>query len=167
MTQNQLAILIEETLGDRKPGEWELKRFLRKQGYNVEDVSSNPGYWYKDIDLIVNDKFTLEVKWDSRIAKTKNLFIETCSNIDTKADGWYLFCQAQYLCYGDSRNETFYIFDFKKLKAHIEAHKTEYQVKKAPDYSRQGQLLKWSEGYIVPLESLQGLYKAVCVRGLY
>lgn len=101
------------------------------------------------------------------MSKTNNLFIELCSNLETGADGWFKFCQADKLYYGDSRNELFYVFDFKKLKKHIKAHKEEYKIKKAPDYNKDGSIKKWSEGYIVPLESLQGLYTTFSVRGLY
>lgn len=43
---------------------------------------------------------------------THNIFIETCSNIDSNKEGWYLFCKANYLYYGDAYNKVFYIFDF-------------------------------------------------------
>lgn len=167
MTQKQLAIAIEEWLGERKPGEWELKRYLRKQGYEVEDVSDNPSYWYKDIDLIVNSKTTLEVKWDSRISKTGNIFLEICSNVEKNQPGWFKFCKADYLFYGNSIDEEFYVFNFKELKAHIKAHKDEYQQRTAPDYNKYGEITKRSIGYVVPLESLQGLYKTISIRGLY
>lgn len=168
MVSEELEIAIEEWLGERKAGEWELKRCLRKQGYKITDVSNNPDYWYRDIDLInTTTGESIEVKWDGCMSKTKNLFIEICSNIDTNADGWYLFCEADFLYYGDSRKELFYIFDFQRLKQHIEEHKADYEIKKAPDYNRYGNIKKWSKGYIVPLESLEGLYKTLSVRGQY
>lgn len=59
-----LAILIEYATTPRKAGEYELKKYLRANGKKVVDVSEEPEYWEKDIDLIVNGETTIEVKWD-------------------------------------------------------------------------------------------------------
>ena len=60
----------------RKPGEYELLKSLRENGYEVRDVSQDPSYWDKDIDLIVTNLETkvitnIEVKWDNRISETR------------------------------------------------------------------------------------------------
>lgn len=67
---------------------------MENRNYNVVDVSDNPDYWYKDIDFIITsptsgDTKTFEVKWDSRINRTGNLYIEL-SNIHSKeGKGWF------------------------------------------------------------------------------
>lgn len=60
----------------RKPGEYELLQSLRANGYEVKDVSQDPSYWEKDIDLIATNLETkvttsIEVKWDNRISTTR------------------------------------------------------------------------------------------------
>ena len=77
----ELAIALEEAIYPRRAGEWEAKKYLRANGADVEDVSNNPAYWKKDIDLIA-DGVSIEVKWDGAMATTGNIFIETCSDID-------------------------------------------------------------------------------------
>lgn len=54
---------------------------MRERNYTVEDVSNNPDFWPKDIDFIITspttgETKTFEVKWDSNIHYTKNLFLE-------------------------------------------------------------------------------------------
>lgn len=162
MISNELAEQLEIMLEPHNAGEQELKDWLRGYGYKVKDVSDNPHYWKKDIDLIVNDEMTIEVKWDSRFSDTLNLFIETCSDIENKKQGWYNFCEADYLAYGSAIDKLFLIFDFDKLKAHIEAHKAEYKKATAADYGRDG-IKKHSEGYLVPVDTLSGLYEVIDV----
>ena len=75
--------------------------------YSIEDVSGNPDYWHKDIDFIATSPKsgltkTFEVKWDSRINNTGNLYLEL-TNVHSKGGrGWFNFCEADYLAYGDS-----------------------------------------------------------------
>lgn len=65
--------------------------------YLVNDVSSNPSYWDKDIDFIITSPTTqltktFEVKWDSRINSTGNLYLEL-TNVHSKGGrGWFDFC---------------------------------------------------------------------------
>lgn len=67
---------------------------MENRNYSVVDVSDNPDYWYKDIDFIITsptsgETKTFEVKWDSRINRTGNLYIEL-TNIHSKGGkGWF------------------------------------------------------------------------------
>jgi hypothetical protein len=88
----ELAILIEYATTPRRAGEYELKKYLRAAGNKVEDVSDNPQYWDKDIDLIVNDETAIEVKWDALTATTGNLFIELSADVEKNKQGWFNFC---------------------------------------------------------------------------
>lgn len=152
----ELAIALEEAIYPRRGGEWELKKYLRANGADVEDVSNNPAYWKKDIDLIA-DGVSIEVKWDGAMATTGNIFIETCSDIDKNKPGWFNFCQADKLYYGDAKNKMFYIFDFSQLKEYIEAHKAEYKERRARDTN------KYSLGWLVPIGELKDLYTTINV----
>ncbi len=70
-------------------------------------MSGNPDYWYKDIDCFCTSPRTgatksFEVKWDSRINTTGNLYLEL-TNVHSKGGrGWFSFCEADYLAYGDA-----------------------------------------------------------------
>jgi hypothetical protein len=80
-----------------KQGEQLFQERMIELGYGVENVSSNPDYWYKDIDFFATSPKTgvrksFEVKWDSRINATGNLYLEL-SNVNSKGGlGWFKFC---------------------------------------------------------------------------
>ena len=85
-------------------------------------VTQDSNYWYKDIDILATkDGITksYEVKWDSRLATTGNIFIETISNISTDRKGWLYYCEADFLLYGDAAANTFYIIPMLQLKEHL------------------------------------------------
>lgn len=134
-------------------GEYELKISLREHGYSVKDVSNDPEYWDKDIDLIATNLFTntvtsLEVKWDRRLTATGNLFIETKNPRSKGGKGWYMFCEADMLAYGDAVNSIFYFIRLADLRNYIEAHKDTLTVRTTAD---------GSTGYIVPLTDIAAL----------
>jgi hypothetical protein len=89
---------------------------MRDAGYTVENVSGNPIYWEKDIDFFCTSPTTgavrsFEVKWDARLHQTGNLYLEL-SNVHSKGGkGWFRFCEADYLAYGDALTKVFYIID--------------------------------------------------------
>lgn len=73
-------------------GEIKAYEYLTAHGYIVEDTTENQNYFRKDIDFIAEkdgEKISIEVKWDSRIAGTGNMFIETITNLDREEKGWY------------------------------------------------------------------------------
>lgn len=104
-----------------KQGEALFAQIMAARGYKVEDVSGNPDYWYKDIDFIItsptsNQTKTFEVKWDSRIGQTGNLYLEL-TNVHSKGGrGWFTFCEADMLAYGDAAAGIFYIIPIAQLK---------------------------------------------------
>lgn len=158
----------QQELEPNNPGEQELKDWFRSQGHYVIDVSDNPQFWDKDIDLLVTHKdiieepTTIEVKWDKKIAKTGNLFIERSQvKIDTwgfeqpKEDGWFNFCQAGLLFYGDAINKVYYVFKFQDLKHYILQNSWKWRTAQAKDYYFWGDVRKISFGWLVPLEDLR------------
>lgn len=73
-------------------GELSAYNYLQGKGYKVIDATQEPEYWAQDIDLIAQKdgkEITIEVKWDSIIAKTGNLFVETLTDIDKGKQGWF------------------------------------------------------------------------------
>lgn len=107
-----------------KYGEALFRDRMSSLSYKVNDVSGNPEYWEKDIDFIITSPHTnltktFEVKFDSRINSTGNLYLEL-TNVHSKGGrGWFDFCQADYLAYGDARAEVFYIIPLAELKERV------------------------------------------------
>ena len=97
---------------------------MESRNYKVEDTTNNPQYYYKDIDFIVTSSTsgltkTFEVKWDYCINKTGNLYLEI-ENIHSKGcKGFYEFCEADYLAYGDAVSRTFYIVPLLELRERV------------------------------------------------
>ena len=138
-------------------GETELKQFLMARACDVEDVSNNPQYWHKDIDLIVtnpkaNSTFTVEVKWDKRMNETGNLYIEMLNPRSQKGYGWFHFCEADYLAYGDAVKHLFYIFDWNDLREYVREHRNELIWRRTYDDS---------QGILLPLDEI--LNRAVTI----
>lgn len=107
-----------------RQGERTFKERMQYNGYTVEDVSGNSDYWYRDIDFLITSPFTgaiksFEVKWDTKINKTGNLYLETESINSKGGKGWFEFCEADYLAYGDAASRTFYIIPLLALKERI------------------------------------------------
>lgn len=108
-----------------KQGELLFRERMTELNYSVQDVSGNPAYWDKDIDFLVTSPTTgavksFEVKWDSRINSTNNLYLEL-TNIHSKGGrGWFKFCEADYLAYGDAAAGFFYIIPLAALKERVE-----------------------------------------------
>ena len=110
-----------------KQGERIFQEIMEGRGYEVVDVSNNPDYWNKDVDFIITSPTTgltktFEVKFDSRINRTGNLYLEL-TNIHSKQwnyDGWWPHCQADSLVYGDAVSSIFYVIPLLELRERIE-----------------------------------------------
>lgn len=157
--------LMDFLLEVPKAGEYELKLFLREKGIKVKDVSEESSYQAKDIDLLCwppsTPPYSVEVKWDSRIADTQNLFWEIESY---NKDGWGRYCEADYLFYGDAQNSIFYIFRVDLLRKYIEQNKDNFRRQRAFDFSKKdGTLRGESVGLIVPLSEVSHLYSTIAV----
>ena len=92
------------------------------------------------------------MKWDNRIAESDNLYIEMINPRSKEGRGWYYFCKADYLFYGDSINQLFYIFKVKDLFSFIKLNK---------DKLRWGATIDGSRGLLVPLKDVKGLYSII------
>ena len=112
-------------------------------GYEVLDVSGNPEYWDKDIDFVITSPTTgkvktFEVKWDSRINSTGNLYLERSSINSKGGKGWFEFCEADYLAYGDAVSGQFYMIGMQELRE--AADKLPYR-RACCGYESEGQLV--------------------------
>lgn len=129
---------------------------MQSQEYTIEDVSNNPSYWEKDIDFIVTSPRSgltksFEVKWDSRINSTGNFYLEL-TNVHSKGGrGWFEFCQADYLAYGDACAKVFYIIPFAELKAKVKEKKLGKLARCGSD----------STGLLVALSDIQDLIQVL------
>lgn len=110
-----------------KQGERLFKQIMESRNYEVQDVSNNPAFWNKDIDFIVTSPTSglvksFEIKWDSCINRTGNLYLEL-TNINSKqwsGQGWWEHCQADYLVYGDAAARKFYVIPLLELRERVE-----------------------------------------------
>lgn len=115
----------ENTMNNNgKQGEQLFQQIMSRRKYIINNVSNNPCYWNKDIDFILKSPTTgavksFEVKWDKCIATTGNLYLET-NNVNSRGSlGWWQFCQADYLAYGDATNKIFYIIPMEQLRERV------------------------------------------------
>ena len=107
-----------------KQGERLFKQIMLSRNYQVEDVSNNPDFWSKDIDFVITSPASgltksFEVKWDSRINSTGNLYLELTNIYSKGGRGWFEFCQADFLVYGDAIAQTFYIIPLLELRERV------------------------------------------------
>ena len=107
-----------------RQGELLFKEIMEARGYEVEDVSNNSAYWHRDIDFIVTSPTTgqvktFEVKFDTRINRTGNLFLERANAHSEDGRGWYEFCEADYLAYGDAVSGQFYMIPLLDLRIRV------------------------------------------------
>ena len=83
-------------------------------------------YRKKDIDALIIKKnicFNLEIKLDSNIRKTGNLFFEDgFKRKYTNREGWLHYCEADYIAYYCDKNSKIYFVDFDKAKKYVLKH---------------------------------------------
>ena len=123
----------------------------RRLGYEVKDLTNDKNYWDKDKDFLVrnprtNESRFIEVKTDTKLYETGNLYIEL-ENVHSKGGkGWYYFSEADMIAYCDysAPDREIYLFSFEDLRATI--HKREYATAKCGADSK---------GILVPLRELK------------
>lgn len=110
-----------------KKGEALFRQIMQNKGYIVDDVSNDSSFWDKDIDFIVKSPYTgdvksFEVKYDYCINRTGNLYLELTSIYSKGGKGWFQFCEADVLAYGDAQTDTFYMIDMQQLRDRVSQH---------------------------------------------
>ena len=138
--------------------------YLNDKGYQVIDVSRDQDYWTQDIDFIAmkgDRTIKIEVKYDSWINRTNNMFIELISNVDNNQSGWIDYCKADIIFYVDAVANIAYVVKVSDIRDYLQ--KKEYQIKTAYDYDSDGVVKKCSKGALVDIGeySLNYYIKAV------
>ena len=107
-----------------KQGERLFYQIMQSRNYGIQDTTDNPDFWYKDIDFILTSPATglvksFEVKWDKRINGTGNLYLELSNVHSIGGNGWWQFCEADFLAYGDAVRQVFYIIPMAQLRERV------------------------------------------------
>lgn len=128
---------FSQNLKEGNIGEAIAAEFLTSVGFSVDDVSSNPDYFYKDIDLIATideETITVEVKADAKVSSTGNVCIEVIGNKAKNKKGWIYYCQATHIFFVDVKNRICYcvrreeLLNLYRKKANYFRHITRQQL---------------------------------------
>ena len=100
-------------------GEAAIASYLTSRNWQVTDTTKNESFFALDIDFIANkgaESRTIEVKTDTAIARTGNLFLEISQDEGSSRKGWALTSEAQYLFYYDLQNKICYCFFMEDMR---------------------------------------------------
>ena len=91
---------------------------------NAKDVSNLREYQLIDVDFILGEHL-IEVKYDSVIHRTGNMFVEDYTTIfnGNVHDGWYRITGADTLCYIDAEDDSAHFISMDTLRSYIEKRK--------------------------------------------
>lgn len=140
-----------------KVGETLFANAYAAAGNKVEDVSDNIDYRRRDIDFIVSNKSgqktTIEIKTEEASEYTGNVFIEyyNTNNVKRGLDGWFKYCEAEYIGFVQPHNKRVFIVSLDDLKKNIENNK--YRIGSSSN----------AMGYLVPINVLQALNSFYCM----
>ena len=141
-------------------GEILVYNHLTSNGYNVLDVSKDQQYWTQDIDFIAfkgGRTIKIEVKYDSWINSTRNMFIELLSDVDKNKCGWIDYCKADYLYYVDANSKVCYIVSVDDVRDYLS--KYDFRTKDCIDRNSRGTIYKTSRGALVNIDYFSSLYR--------
>ena len=145
------------SLSTGKVGEQLVKTALEARNHIVEDVSNDWNYRRKDIDFILTNKqgqtTTIEIKTDAASENTGNVFIEyyNSNNQSHSYDGWFKYCEAEYIGFIQPNNKKAMIVSFDELKKNIQENS--YRI--ASSYN--------ATGFLMPIGTLQGFNSYFCM----
>lgn len=133
-----------------KRGEKIFSRYLDMLGLEYKDVSDVTSYQKQDIDFVVMSKtgkeWTVEVKNDTRIAQTGNIFFETISNVHYSSNGCFNKTTADAMVIVSESEKKLYIMTTKSLKTFVEDNKDHLKFRTTPGSN--------SAGFLVPVSAL-------------
>lgn len=116
---------FEEKLNEGKETEKLIATLLISKGFEVEDMSDVEEYQAIDTDFLIHKKgtWTMEIKSDSRIGKTGNIFLEVGMSRSTGFyEGWFNKCESDYMCIYDTVNSIAYMLDWDKTKKYAKSN---------------------------------------------
>lgn len=131
-------MLWQKQLSLGEKGEQMVKQYLIAKGHHVIDVTKDSRYYKSDIDFIVDSK-TAELKTDTIIWKTNNLFIEDeifYYNGEYYGQGWLHYTKAEYLLYLDINNRILYKYKMQDVKDYIQQNKKRITKKACNDKNK-------------------------------
>lgn len=138
---------FEEDNSAGKRGEKLFKEFLEKSGKQCKDVSDDPKYQKDDIDFIVEGKsgneLSFEVKNDSKIAYTGNIFYESISNVDYGTVGCFEKTKADFIVICSEPENKFYLIRSNILKDYVRDNRSSLRYISRVEGSN-------SAGYLIP-----------------
>ena len=137
-----------------KIGEDLFQQQMEAKGYTVQNVSEDPQYYYKG-DFIITSSTTgetkiFECKFDNKIDRTGNLYLEIVNKNSDQCIGWWERCSADYLAYGNAKTGRFLIVDMQELRERVD---------KLP--KRMGFCGNDSAGYLVHISQIKDLIKSL------
>ena len=149
---------FEEDNSAGKRGEKLFKEFLEKSGKQCKDVSDDPKYQKDDIDFIVEGKsgneLSFEVKNDSKIAYTGNIFYESISNVDYGTVGCFEKTKADFIVICSEPENKFYLIRSNILKDYVRDNRSSLRYISRVEGSN-------SAGYLVPKAKVAEYLKVV------
>lgn len=136
-----------------KSGEIAVMQMLDNSGIKYKDMSDNEDFKRIDIDLLLQDYITLEIKTDTTYPYYNNIFLEmeNCKPTGVR-QGWYYHTMARYILVygGHGWQDQYLIFDFRKLKELIERKEIGYYKKWYNSEEKE-----YQSGWIVPIDRLK------------
>lgn len=119
---------FESSLNYGRIGEKQVMRFLEKNNIRYTDVAEG-----RKFDLYIED-FPIEVKRDSNIGMTGNIFAEVMTNMERDTKGWFNTSKAKYIFYISEKTNKCFIFKLDDLREYQEEKQINLQIKH--DYSK-------------------------------
>ena len=130
--------------------------YIKRNGYEVEDLQNNRDYYKKDIDLLIKDKedrdIYVEVKTDFYDYK-KNVCVETISNINTNKPGWIHYTEAEYIIYYLVNFSEIYVIKTEDLKELITTN--DYEKKYTETTDKKNREIYFGEILLMPITDLE------------
>lgn len=139
---------FEVNNAEGKRGEALMINALIKRGHTIENLSDIEIYQGVDTDLRISKNgitITLEVKNDIKSHYYDNVFVETYNRNNTTrcGDGWYYYCNADYIAFVQENYKLAHIVDTSEL---IKDCQNKRYREASSDFSR---------GYLVPIKRLK------------
>ena len=143
-----------------KRGEAVFKEYLEARGYGYRDVSGDRRYQDDDIDFLVESKsapdktISVEVKNDTYIARTRNVFFETMSNVDLETVGCFEKTKADLMAIVSEPEQLIYFMSTDTLRRYVKKNAAALRfIPRVPGSN--------SCGYLVPLANISEHVKTV------
>lgn len=143
-----------------KRGERIFMDFLCRHGYSFTDVSDDREYQKQDVDVLIESKkmagkqIPVEIKNDTMIHRTGNIFFETMSNVDYATDGCFQKTKADIMVIVSEPEKSIYLVDAQFLKKYVtESAKSLRFISRVPGSN--------SCGYLIPVRNISDRVKKV------